>query len=266
MSIYIDEPVAVGQWSLEANYGTADSVSVQHHVKISKSVLAAEALVYAIWHPSLPHFPDAISPNIHLYVVSQTANYVNTITAPDDAYLISVTTKAIQSAKMENGYLIYFRSNCQQTTAKQDVMGQLTTVGYTYPGDTTQTNQVCDVPWFKPGFELVATGISEVDSPIPIIETWLNKVNATSFWGVGSSKLLCTAVTVEPLCLTSNPKKYKFSFSFSGVYDTHFPTGYFIDPQTGKTPTDIQSLVGIKQFLMYDSIDYSNTFPFGGVG
>jgi hypothetical protein len=265
MSIYVDNPIPIGQWTIEQNYGVNESVSIQHCVKVTSSIPIAKALKYAIQHPDLPHFADPIAGYLQLYVVNQSASYTNTSTLGDGAYMITVTTKAVNATKMDNGYLLYIRGACQSTTTKQDVFGQLCTVEYTYPGDIEPTEQVCELPWMKPSFEVVSTGISECDNPVPVIDTWLNKVNSATFWGINASKLLCTGVNVEPFSITSNPKKYKFQFTFSGVPDDWYPMGYFVDPQTNKTPPDVQMLTGYKKFLLYQSMDYNQVFPFAGV-
>jgi hypothetical protein len=253
------------KFSLKRSYELTESAQADYIILVQKytNISPATATRLALEHPLLPQFGDSIDNELPLYATNFNCENQGTYQqGGTDYYRINVQVEFLNYVRMENNFLCQVRCGLNQTTTCQDLLGQMIAVNYTYPDATETTYQTATAQKMLPSFEVRAIGIAETNNPFEILNTWMNKTNLDTFQGFGPNYLLCTEVTYEAHNLLSNPKKYKFAFTFSGTNDGWSPLVYFVDTTTGKTPTDVIQGEGYKNVTLYQGIYYNNTYPF----
>lgn len=165
-------------------------------------------------------------------------------------------------------YNFIFRggTSLSQVTTQKDIHGANVEVSYTYPeghpkAGTTEA-QPADVPVFLPQSTLTATGIMTANDPTAISRLWTGAINATPWASAAPYQWLCQACDWEPLDITTNPRTYRYTFTFQLNLEGWKPTVFWRDPETQKRPIDLVPGVGIKLVDWYTEINFFNTPPY----
>ncbi len=246
--------------ALNSSYLNQNSMEITYSVAVDDSIYPEMGLSLAQFCDGIPRFGESVTSN-HLYAYDYTTKIVNTKIG-EHSYLVEVDVKFAPFHKMENNYIMNFRSSMQTKQAITDYFGQPAIVEYTYP-DTEQTvSQICPYEKFQPTFEMTCTGISQTTNPLSVVSTWLGATNGDTFQGLPPGQLLCTSVNYD--VYNSNPytPQYRFQFVFQGNIELWQQLIFFKDGETGNVPDDLVAGVGFKNIQVYKIMNFNDYFPF----
>lgn len=158
-------------------------------------------------------------------------------------------------------------SSSGQIQTERDAAGNPLTVSYTYPADyvipqyagqTLTTGASASVM----SSEATMRGEARVltDFPYTITSLFNNAVNAFPFNGGLARTWLCTHCGAQLLDQGTRPRTWLFSFVLQWRpfgWDQHY---WFVDPNTGKPPSDLVYGTGIKPLTWYPELHFGAYF------
>jgi hypothetical protein len=199
---------------------------------------------------SCPGYNTSPSGMPHLRLVQRTARMLDN--SNQDAR-VTLTYRPLG----QDGFNFVFRggTTAGQTETNQDANGNALVVHYTYPDPypynpnlSGQTDtQMATVTVFLPQSTLMADCVTQVDQPLYWSEFFSGGVNAFTWNGGAPHTWMCTRCDFEPWDLSTDPPTWKFDFEFQRKLDTWDQFYFWVDPNTGRPPSDLVAGVGIKQ-------------------
>ncbi len=246
--------------TLNASYLNYNSMDFTYYVGVNKSIAPEIAISNAHLTDGIPKFGESVANN-HLYAYDFTSK-ISEKKIGDNSYLIEVSVKFAPFHKLENNYIMSFRSSMSTKQAITDYMGQPAIVEYTYPDTENTVSQICPYEKFQPTFEITTTGISSTHNPLQVVIDWQGATNADTFQGIYPGQLLCTSVNYEPFNSDPYNPQYRFQFVFQGNIELWHQLIFFKDNDTGNIPNDLVYGTGYKYIQVYKIINFNDTFPF----
>lgn len=147
----------------------------------------------------------------------------------------------------------------------KDVNGDLLEVEYLdAAGETRLQSGTVTVlrPEHTLRFDVVVAG---EDLPGHISKTFLGKINSAGWWHdpetAAAGKWLCTDASAES---RDGGATYQMAFEFQYREQGWDHTVAYQDPETGRIPADVVDGDGVRDYTMYESIDFNSApFPVG---
>jgi len=166
-----------------------------------------------------------------------------------------------------SGFIFSGSTQLGQVNTQLDRFGNQVFVAHTYPESDpnypSQTHlQGMDQSVLMPQTTLTATGQLQVAYPDFVSRIWTGSMNSTFWGGAEPGYWMCTRVDFSPLDVGwGRFRWWEFTFEFQMAI-TGWPVRiYFVDPTTGKPPTNLIPGVGYKIVDWYGEIDYNTLFP-----
>lgn len=149
------------------------------------------------------------------------------------------------------------RVSARQVRTKVDRSGQLITVSYN--GDVQESPINVFLPTAEPTIETMEA----TDLPDILALQWIGKINSTTWRGKPAGQWMCVDASYEEIA-EGTPSTYRFRWSFQLADDSigWLPIVAYVDPATGKTPTDATIGVdtGLATVPYYYEVDFGAKF------
>lgn len=158
------------------------------------------------------------------------------------------------------------RASLQQITTENDANSDPITVSYTFPADDpdwpSETKvQRGTIQVLEPRPAFVIPRIEETDEPGALAMQWIGYLNSDTWNNAGPRRWMCIDVPFEPIDLTTNPQKWLLAYQFERAQISHDPDAVFIDPRTGRPPSDLVAGVGYKTIAYNPERSFNEKFP-----
>jgi hypothetical protein len=151
-------------------------------------------------------------------------------------------------------------ASLQQVTSNLDRDGGTISVEHTYVGDAKFGNdtktQGGTVSFQQPQRVIRLTGRKITNRPWLVSTSIVGKLNNVAWYGAAAETWICSRVSYRAADVTGATNVYYFTFEFTNNPDGWQPFVTFIDPRTGKPPTDLVAGTGYKQVDRYDVVDF----------
>lgn len=271
--------------SIQRENGTYTAGTLKYMVSVAADVDEVSAIAVALEHPLIPKEGSRIIPGIPLYVQSLSANLVDrevdTATGLTGGYIISVDVSCVGYGSYNGpGIFTYYVScNTRSVGKTSDRYGQRIYVKYK-PKDKNgnvkkdkddndiEITQYPTVEREQAEVVITAKGVVYCnDIGAELGNRWIMMRNNDQFVGCAPGTLLCTGLELDPIDLTSNPRKWRLQLKFQSRPEGWNPIVAWTNPDTGEVPPDVTlgESENIKFPELYGSIDYATTWPLNGV-
>lgn len=170
--------------------------------------------------------------------------------------------------------LLRGRASMKQIVTEKDRSGTAITVEHTWPADDkgvypdgtrkagTTERQGGTIRVLYPMKVLEGGFALNTSNPDGITDSYIGRVNSSSWRNGGPREWLCTNVEYELIDNSQSPPLYNFTFTFERDDQTwdNDTTAVFEDPATGNPPVDLIDGVGIKQIAYYPEKNFGDDF------
>jgi hypothetical protein len=154
-----------------------------------------------------------------------------------------------------------------QVTSQVDAYGNQIAVAHQWPSNDPDYPsqyhlQGLDMAVLMPQTTLVAVGQLPIAWPSAFAEFWVGSMNETYWSGADPYKWICSRVDFRGLDNGfGRQRRWEFTMEFQKNRNTWIPQTFFVDPRTGKPPSDLVPGEGIKNVDWYGVVDYNYLFP-----
>lgn len=249
----------------ERNGAVVEAVRIAH---VSGLTAGTSTMADALSAPGMP-LPAAVHPNIPgVFVNERTVDSIGMASTQARVKIVYRSPEAAgtppEPQPIEGEWLISGGTGLVSRRTNRDRLGTLITVSYTPvlapgemgpPAPIVQAGEV-DVP--LPQSTLVFQSIVVTTTPGVLTKTYGGKVNSLTWQGGAPGTWLCTDATFTSREL---PNKWLMRFEFQFNEDTHKFEVWWIDPETGRAPSDVIAGTGTKFIEEYDPVNFSPFFP-----
>ena len=226
--------------------GRIESVQTAIHVEnLTPTTDLAAKIQQALGTSGLPVNGDVLTINSQ-EVVLERRNVQMSSESAEDA-MVSLVYR-----RQEAGDSITWRGGTalQQITTELDINGLPITV--THNG----VSQGGEINVLEAQSTLIGDPVVETNSPGVISQSWAGRVASNAWEGGQPGEWLCESVTFEPVDLTSDPNRYRLTFTMRRKAGGWQPSAVYVDPETDRPPPDLVEGQSIKTVEWYPSKDF----------